>query len=204
MRTTVYVDGLNLYYCKLRANPSTKWLDLRALAHGLFPDDEITRVRYFTAHVQGRPDPLARRSQSAYLRALKATGGVDLHFGKFVTNADRMPLLDGSGIVDVLRTEEKRSDVNIAIHMLLDAMNDLSDRQALISNDADLRLPVRVLQEPPFSREVWVFNPASTKNNDLHPTRHLDLKLGTLAASQLPHTVIDGRGSEIHRPREWR
>jgi hypothetical protein len=53
----VYVDGFNLFYGALRGSPH-RWLDLGALCSALLPNDEIHRIRYFTARVTSRPgDP---------------------------------------------------------------------------------------------------------------------------------------------------
>jgi len=35
MRTTVYVDGFNLYYRLLKTRPKDKWLNIKALAEKL-------------------------------------------------------------------------------------------------------------------------------------------------------------------------
>src|SRR6266540_753040 len=55
MRTNVYVDAFNLYYGCLKGTPY-RWLDLAALCRRLLPNDEINRIRYFTALVSARPD----------------------------------------------------------------------------------------------------------------------------------------------------
>ena len=72
MRTYVYVDGFNLYYGALKNTPY-KWLDLRALfARILRPQNEIERIKYYTARVSARPDdPDAPTWQDIYLRALQ-------------------------------------------------------------------------------------------------------------------------------------
>jgi len=57
LRTSIYVDGFNLYYRALRRT-SYKWLNLHKLCEDLLsPQNEITRIRYFTAPVSGKLDP---------------------------------------------------------------------------------------------------------------------------------------------------
>jgi len=56
MRANVYVDGFNLYY-GIRRWQGSRWLDLGALCSRLFPNDDIHRIRYFTARVKGKADP---------------------------------------------------------------------------------------------------------------------------------------------------
>ena len=72
MRANVYVDGFNLYYSALRRRfPDCKWLDVRALAETLFPNDEIARVLYFSAR-SFRGPTIRRRPHAADV--LSSTG----------------------------------------------------------------------------------------------------------------------------------
>jgi uncharacterized LabA/DUF88 family protein len=207
MRVNFYVDGLNLYYGLLkRRRPDLKWLDLRTLCESLTADHVVHRVRYFTAAVRGAAgNQGAHDRQHRYLRALEAVGGVDIHRGHFTRRRDSMPRADGSGDVEVWRTEEKCSDVNIGVHMILDAVNDDCEIMALISNDSDLRVPIRVVSRDPWNREVWVFNPTSReKCGHLSMPVHVHMRAESLEAAQLPLTVRKPTGEEIHKPRDWR
>jgi hypothetical protein len=67
MRTNVYVDAFNLYYGCLKGTPYRR-LDLAALCRRLQPNDEINRIRYFTALVSARADdPQEAQRQLTYL-----------------------------------------------------------------------------------------------------------------------------------------
>jgi hypothetical protein len=46
-------------------------------------------------------------------------------------------------MVSYAKREEKGSDVNVASHLLLDALRGAVDAAVVISNDSDLKLPVR-------------------------------------------------------------
>jgi hypothetical protein len=81
--TNVYVDGFNLYYGCLKGT-SHKWLDLDALCRTLLPNNELQRIRYFTARVKVRHDPLAPVRQDLYLRALSTLPHVSTHLGHFL------------------------------------------------------------------------------------------------------------------------
>jgi hypothetical protein len=53
-RANVYIDGFNLFYGALKGRSPLKWLDLAAFGRALLlPDQELHRVRYFTARVGG-------------------------------------------------------------------------------------------------------------------------------------------------------
>lgn len=142
MGTIVYIDGFNFYYGAVKGTPH-KWLDLEALARRLLPRDEIIKVRYFTARISSRPDdPQQAVRQETYLRALSTLPLVEMHFGHYVTRTTRMPLATppdrGARTVEVLKTEEKGSDVNLATYLLLDAFRGNCDTAVVVSNDSDL------------------------------------------------------------------
>jgi len=70
-RTVVYVAGFNFYYGALKGTP-WKWLDPLALfQRTLAPENEIVKIRYFTARVQDTPsDPEVSTRQDTYIRAV--------------------------------------------------------------------------------------------------------------------------------------
>jgi len=140
MGTIVYVDGFNLYYGALKGS-SLKWLDLEAFCHAMLPQENVTLVRYFTAHVSGKVDKDAPLRQATYLRALATLPLVQIHYGNFLSNKTRMALANprpgGAKTVVVIKTEEKGSDVNLASHLLWDAFAGRCSTQVLISDDSD-------------------------------------------------------------------
>jgi uncharacterized LabA/DUF88 family protein len=145
--TNVYIDGFNLYYGSVKNTPY-RWLDLEAFCRHLLPNDDIRGIRYFTARVSGKVDPDAPNRQAMYLRALGTLPLVSVHFGTFLTNKVWMPLVapttKGPRKVEVFKTEEKGSDVNLASWLLLDVFRKACDTVVVISNDSDLAEPVRI------------------------------------------------------------
>ena len=77
-RTIVYIDGFNLYYGAVRGS-AFKWLNLQRFFQLLRPHDNIVKVHYFTALVDGPTRP----NQEAYLRALGTLPLVNIVLGKF-------------------------------------------------------------------------------------------------------------------------
>ena len=65
MKTNVYIDGFNFYYGCLKGTPH-RWLDLAAFCQASFPPprNQINRIRYFTAHVNARPNHPSNASGS--------------------------------------------------------------------------------------------------------------------------------------------
>jgi len=207
MATIVYIDGFNLYYGALRGSPY-KWLDLEALCHRLLPNDEIRHIRYFTARITARPDdPQQAQRQETYLRALRTLPLVSIHFGHFLTHPIRLPLAhpgpSGPRTAQVLRTEEKGSDVNLASHLLLDAFQKTCDTAVVISNDSDLRVPIRIAEQE-LGVRVGIINPHPAKHRSrvLKGTFFKQLRPAVLADCQLPETLTDDQGT-ITKPSVW-
>ena len=121
MKTNVYVDGYNLYYGAVKNTPY-KWLNIAAVCALLLPNDQVNRIRYFTALVLPRPnDPDQRTRQQTFIRALETIPNLSVHMGSFLSHNVSMKRTDGHGFAEVIKTEEKGSDVNIATHLLVDA-----------------------------------------------------------------------------------
>ena len=207
MRTFVYVDGFNLYYGALKGTP-WKWLDLPALlANVLQPYHEILKVKYFTARVSGTPaDPSKPQRQDVYLRALRRhRPEVEVYFGHFLSHKARARLVEpmrGQRSVEVLRTEEKGSDVNLAVHLLNDGWLDAYDCAVVVSNDSDIAEGMRLVRQHRAKR-IGLVTPGSAR-----PSRqlmaHADFSRRTrpnaLRQSQLPNPIP---GTNLRKPAGW-
>jgi uncharacterized LabA/DUF88 family protein len=207
MATIVYFDGFNLYYGALKGTPF-KWLDLAALSRRLLPNDEVVAIRYFTALVSARPDDLQQpQRQQAYLRALRTIPGLSIHLGHYLTHAVRMPLAaplpGGPRTVEVIRTEEKGSDVNLATYLLLDAFQGRCDTAVVVSNDSDLQEPI-VVAERELGIKIGVVNPhpARRRSRALRSSFFKQLRPSVLPNCQLPPVLKDAQG-EIRKPESW-
>jgi len=206
MRTYVYVDGFNLYYGALKGTPY-KWLDLSALMSNILPRNDIIRVKLFTARITPRPNDLdASKRQDAYLRAMSAhCSNLDIIYGHFLYNTTRMYLADppatGPRTVEVVKTEEKGSDVNLAVHMVDDAWQDLYDVGVVISNDSDLAGPMEIVQR--LKKTTGLITPGRRRPSQQllqHSSFRKTLRPAQLAAAQLPDQIP---GTPISRPRSW-
>lgn len=207
MTTNVYVDAFNLYYGSLKGTPY-RWLDLSTLCARLLPKDRINRIRYFTATVSARPDnPDAPQRQQVYLRALETIPGLTIHYGHYLSHVTRMPLAyparRGPRTVEVMKTEEKGSDVNIATYLLLDAFKRDCTAAVVISNDSDLKLPIEIAQSE-LGIRVGVVNPhpPARRSRALQPTFFKQLRTSALGACQFPAVLADAKG-EIRKPASW-
>lgn len=211
-RTIVYIDGFNLYYAI--KTTAFKWLDLVALAARLLPKNQIDLVRYFTARVGALPhDPQAPTRQQTYFRALATLWPrLEIHEGHFLSHAVSMPLAKprkkGAKTVIVIKTEEKGSDVNLATMLLVDGFQNRYDVAAVISNDSDLALPIRMVRQI-LHKPVVVFNPHAM-NPKSKPSKTLrqvasqyrPIRAGALASSQFAPNLVDANGG-FNKPPTW-
>ncbi len=116
---------------------------------------------------------------------------MSIHYGHFLTHTVRMPLVNpsqrGPKTAEVLITEEKGSDVNLASHLLLDAFLSDCDVAVVISNDSDLRVPIRIAEQQ-LGIKVGIVNPhrAKSRCRVLQATFFKQLRSSVLAQCQLP------------------
>jgi hypothetical protein len=208
MKVSIYIDGFNLYYGALRNTPY-RWLNILTLSQLLFPNDQIESVKYFTAIVSARPNDLNKSNrQLVFLRALRTLPNVEVILGTFLTHSVRMALASSSPnspqLVEVIKTEEKGSDVNIAAHLIHDAHNRKFEKAALISNDSDLTEPVRIVTQE-LLLPVVVVNPHKHRQSvELvkYASSVKQIRAGLLSASLLPPRLVDAHGT-ITKPPGW-
>lgn len=210
MRTAIYVDGFNLYYRALKKTPY-RWLDLLALSKQLVkPTNQITLIRYFTARVKPndfKPDQHVR--QDAYLKAItEHIPCLTVHEGHFYRNVVRMPLANPSPgeprTVEVIKSEEKGSDVNLAVHLVNDACENVFDVALVISNDSDLAEAIRIARQK--GKPVGVANPIADPkkpmNYELYKAASFIRRIEEkhLKAAQLPPEFP---GIGVTKPASW-
>ena len=214
MKANVYIDGFNLYYGALRGT-AYKWLNLSAMCQRLLPGRSIGRIRYFTARIIPLPhDQKAPARQQNYLRALHTLPNLNIHYGHFVSHPQNWPayplVYPAPGarpvMASILRTEEKRSDVNLATLLLIDCVDDVFDEAVVISNDSDLMLPIEYAVKR-FGKTAGVINPQRHGK----PSRALvqraswsfrEINASVLAASQFPGVITAGL-AQITKPPAW-
>jgi len=202
VRACVYVDGFNLYYGALKNSPY-KWLNIARLCQIMLPHDSIQQIKYFTALVNPRPkDPNQLTRQQIYLRALETIPRLEIVYGHFLTHEISMPLAPPkTGYAKVIKTEEKGSDVNLALHLLTDGFRNQYDIAVIVSNDSDLLLPIQFVKKE-LGKMIGILNPQQ------HPSKVLianadfikNIRQGVLSKCLFPETLIDSKG-KFSKPR---
>ena len=202
-RVAVYVDGLNLYHgLKSRGLRRYYWLDLRRLAERLLrPGQRLEMVSYFTARFQPRDDPEQPLRQDAYLKALATLPDLTIQYGYHLSKIRTCRICEASWET----FEEKMTDVNIAIALLRDAMQDAFDIAIIISADSDLAGPIDTVRQDYPGKQVVVAFPPNRYSRDLEnrATAAFTLWPGTIARSQFPAQVSDANGYPLHKPARW-
>lgn len=207
MRAYVYVDGFNLYYGALRGTPY-KWLNLQELFRLLLPQDDIAQIKYYTAQV--KPQPHNRGApvrQQMYLRALRTLPTLSIHYGHFLTHTVWMPdassTKDPPDRVQVIKTEEKGSDVNLATHLVRDGFRKEYELAVLVTNDSDLLEPIRIVRDE-LALRVGLINPHKRASQALvpHATFVKSIRRGLLSKCQFRNQLTDGKGP-FHKPPQW-
>lgn len=208
VRTIVYVDGFNLYYGALKGTPY-KWVDLHALFTNLLSShNNIVGIKYFTARVSNTPsDPDKANHQEAYIRALKKTCPIlQVHYGQFTTHNVKAKLLtpiNGTRYAEVIRTSEKGSDVNLAVHLLNDAWIDGYDCAVMVSGDSDLAESIRLVKTFHARKKVGLIT-MGKRGTSKELVKEVDfvkyMSTAALASSQLPSPIPD---SNLRKPADW-
>ncbi len=202
-RAVVYIDGFNLYFGMRTAGYRRYfWLDLQKLAGGLLrAGQELRCTKYFTSRIAGPSDKQKR--QSTYLDAL---GTLDessfrMAFGKYQNNS--MSCSHCGRIFSV--SNEKMTDVNIAVAMMEDAFRDEFDTAFLVSADSDLCGPVRAIRRLFPSKRVVVAFPPARRSAELanDASAAIVIGRGKLANCQFPDVVCGKNDFPLRRPQEW-
>ncbi len=204
MRTIFYVDGFNFYYGlknQTRLNPvwrSGYWIDFVALFNQfLGNDDTLEKVKYFTA------SPLSSGKNSRQSALFKAND---------LINGDRFKIIRGKYIEkDILcancgthftKPEEKRTDVNIATHLIGDCALGIVDKIVLVTADSDLVPPIEFIKANFPQIKIKVYFPPTNFSNDLahvNPNKRVVLLKDNLKKFQNAHmdnTVYKSDGSD--------
>ena len=213
-KACVYVDGFNLYYGALKDTP-LRWLNPLALASNVFPAFDCVGCKYFSAPVSAKAGSSEQAlRQSVYWRALRTIPSLEIIEGHFkVRRSWARYAKPPPEMVEIIRAEEKGSDVNLASHLLVDAMVGSYDVALVISGDSDLVTPIGMLTRK-FCRSVGVINPqrlsgpgrrrlrGSSQLKQVASYYRGGLTWAQLERAQLEAMLTDSRG-DFGIPTEW-
>jgi uncharacterized LabA/DUF88 family protein len=198
-RYSFYIDGFNMYYALNGGYTQYKWLDYYQLAKSVLkPNHTIEHVFYFSAYITWKLDTYKRHQD--YITALR-WAGVDFISGRFKDKHIRCHCCR-----QIFKThEEKQTDVNIAIRLLADAVEDKYDRAVIVSADTDLIPAILAVRRLFPNKKVGVMFPIGRGSFELKQEADFRIKMSQklLQASQFPDEIQIG-DTVIKRPESWR
>lgn len=102
-------------------------------------------------------------------------------------------------MVDIIKTEEKGSDVNLAVRLLNDGWLDAYDCAVVVSNDSDLAEAMRLVKARK-AKKTGLITPGR-RNPSRQLMAHADffgrIRTGALAANPLPSSIP---GTRLTKP----
>lgn len=208
-RTTVYIDGFNLYFGLVEQGwREYLWLDLAKFATSILRDGQrLEKVKYFTSRISGPPEKQKR--QNAYLKAVKTLTGVQVIEGRYQSDKVSCGRCKSQIECPKCRTKwfdsnEKMTDVNIAVQMISDSYKNHTDSLILVTGDADQRPAIERIRTL-FGKDVYVCFPPKRKSYDLErvATACYSAPEEWYRKSQFPRVVDVPGGFTVTKPEPW-
>lgn len=226
LTASVFIDGFNVYFA-LKDYPDKsiyfnkyKWLNYRSLAQKFLPPYcSVVSVKYFTAITKW--DSQKKNRHTLYIKALE-TVGVETIKGNYINTSKNVVIecpsskkqfntRDGliNGYVKKgYLFEEKKTDVNIAVHMIKSAISGNNDIILLFSNDTDFIPVFQAIKEINNKIQLKVVTPIGETHNDFISTLTKNnckkLKEIHLKNSLLNDPITLKSGTQIHCPKQWK
>lgn len=208
-RARVYIDGFNLYFSVLQQTPQSKWLNLESFFDELRLDDQIDQIHYFTAIVEPeRPTSVKRDHQALYLQALSTLPRVKITYGRY----QRRRVRCAGACREVYNVpEEKKTDVNLALAMVDDALHHRVDRIILVSGDSDLEPAIEYIRKNCPKVALFVYIPQLPQAQNQRNNRNYAkigakvkaLPIQTISKHQFPDMTTLTNGQQVAKPADW-
>lgn len=215
-RTIVYIDGFNLYYgLREKYGRRYSWLNIQKFSQALTPTyASLVQTKYFTSKIRGfTTDPDKPKRQAHFLRAIKTlepnvlmVEGKYQAFQSHCKHCNNFVYCPHCGMPHV-KPNEKKTDVNIATAMLVDAFEDKCDIQIIVSGDSDYENTLKELRRLFPQKELIVAFPPRRKNNKLIGTDKctlwFDIAEEAFSLSQFEERILVLGKKPIEKPKEW-
>jgi hypothetical protein len=107
--------------------------------------------------------------------------------------------------------EEKKTDVNIAVNLIDDAVKNTTDSMVIVSGDSDIEPAVKWVRDNRPDIRITVYIPSLEPGQNERGTSfyhqigvtHRDLPLDQIRNHLFPEKVPLANGSHIERPASW-
>jgi 6-hydroxy-3-succinoylpyridine 3-monooxygenase len=207
-RCSVYVDGFNFYFGLFQKRPEWKWLDMQRFFRTLRPLEDVS-IKYFTAIVdEDISFSETRFRQEKYLKALGTLTSVQVIKGKYQRKLVRC---EAGCCEEYSVPREKKTDVNIAVHMIDDCIEGACESMVLVSGDSDLEPAVAWVHKRDPDIKMTVYIPKlqddpDLRRNDFYKSIGVEcgpLPTDRLGSCQFKTAVKVETGKFVQRPEEW-
>ena len=209
-RVIFYFDGFNFYNGlrdKSIKEPCWKnyyWIDLfKFCSQFVYEGSELIAVKYFTSPPM---NDQKRSKQSAFFGANKILNNDKfiVHNGKF---SNKEIECRGDCKKTFYHLEEKRTDVCIAVTILLDCFNDAVDTIVLVSADSDQIPTIQAIKKQFPHKKLKVYFPPDRNSADIlqhaNPVVYLDNHEDKFKEAIMP-TIVEFDKKKYTKPTEWK
>lgn len=193
-RAAVYIEGFNLYHpIREMREPHLKWCNLWRLSELLCAPKalRLEKVVFCTAMPLHNVDSLGRHR--TFNNAQVALGVIVIE-GHYIFNDE------------LERYSEKQSDINVALSLIVDGVDNLYDWAFLVSADSDQAATARVFKERFPDKRLVVVAPPDRKPPDKtmpYADMSFTISKSQVERSLLPNFVPTKDGRFIRRPAEY-
>lgn len=208
-----YIDGFNFYFGLRRIvemKPNWKkfyWIDLVEFCSAFLSDNEkLGKVTYFTARPKDQQKMIR---QNTLMRCNKKLNPekLEIIYGRYAKKSLKCNASGGCRRrYETL--EEKETDVNLAIRMIIDSYEKVCDKMVLISGDTDFVPPLKEIKNKHKHISTMILFPPgnwSTHLNQICPNnRNLETQKSKWNKAILPDKVIFEDGKSIDIPEKWK
>jgi uncharacterized LabA/DUF88 family protein len=210
-RVCFLIDGFNLYHSIKDVNKiqgvKAKWLNLHSLCQSYlfqFGKDAILQdIFYFSAYpnhlINSHPDTIARHKN--FVACLEDLG-IKIILGRF----KEKKVFCTNCKTQIIKHEEKETDVAIAIKIIELFHNDECDLQVIMSGDTDLAPAVRTSKILFPEKQICFAFPFNRKMKELSSLSTLpsfSISSGNYQNHLLPDPYILKTGVSIAKPKSW-
>jgi uncharacterized LabA/DUF88 family protein len=167
-KVITYIDGFNLYF-GIREEAIRRgtieapdrrwyrymWLNVDQLSRNMLnANQELAATKYFTAPIISSKGKQER--QNIYLDSLRTVPNIQIILGRFQKDRKECNRCGHPAY----HPQEKKTDVNIATHLICDALDDNFDTAIIITGDSDLVPALQTVRKlKPKKRLVVAFPP---------------------------------------------
>ncbi len=178
------------------------WIDFIKLCEQFIQEGQLISVKYFTAP----PSNDGQRSRQSALFSANKLLYPDT-FSQINGNYQNKTIECKKCRKKFEHPEEKRTDVNIAVSMMLDCFNNNADTLVLISADSDQVPTIQAIKKNFPEKKVKVYFPPNRKSAELlavlRQVVYLENNEDKFRASVMPEKIQSG-GKVYTRPFEWK